>query len=87
MQHLETGSSRESLFWKAEILPTLVTLDCLPIFFGHSSISMTVDIYGHWVPGEGQAGLEAALAGGSSDDCRCLCENCVQLPTKAKEFQ
>jgi integrase len=32
---------------------------------GHSSISMTVDIYGHWVPGEGRAGLEAALAGGS----------------------
>jgi integrase len=32
---------------------------------GHSSISMTVDIYGHWIPGEGRAGLEAALAGGS----------------------
>ena len=31
---------------------------------GHSSISMTVDIYGHWVPGEGREGLEAALAGG-----------------------
>jgi integrase len=30
---------------------------------GHSSISMTVDIYGHWIPGEGRAGLEAALAG------------------------
>ena len=35
---------------------------------GHSSISMTVDIYGHWVPGEGRAGLEAALMGGSSAD-------------------
>ena len=35
---------------------------------GHSSISMTVDIYGHWVPGEGRAGLEAALTGGSSED-------------------
>ena len=35
---------------------------------GHSSISMTVDIYAHWVPGEGRAGLEAALAGGSSED-------------------
>jgi len=22
-----------------------------------------MDIYGHWVPGEGRAGLEAALAG------------------------
>ena len=32
---------------------------------GHSSISMTVDIYGHWIPGEGRAGLGAALAGGS----------------------
>ena len=32
---------------------------------GHSSISMTVDIYGHWIPGEGRAGLEAALMGGS----------------------
>jgi integrase len=32
---------------------------------GHSSISITVDIYGHWVPGEGRAGLEAALAGGA----------------------
>ncbi len=31
---------------------------------GHSSISMTVDTYGHWIPGEGRAGLEAALAGG-----------------------
>jgi integrase len=35
---------------------------------GHSSISMTVDIYGHWIPGEGRAGLEAALTGGSSAD-------------------
>jgi hypothetical protein len=68
MQHWETGSSRESLFLKAEILPTLITLDCLPIFFGPSSISMTVDIYRHWVPVEGQAGLEAALTGGSSED-------------------
>jgi integrase len=35
---------------------------------GHSSISMTVDIYGHWIPGEGRAGLEAALTGGSNSD-------------------
>jgi integrase len=35
---------------------------------GHSSISMTVDVYRHWVPGDGRAGLEAALAGGSSED-------------------
>jgi len=26
---------------------------------------MTVAVYGHWVPGEGRAGLEAALAGGA----------------------
>jgi integrase len=31
---------------------------------GHSSIAITVDIYGHWIPGEGRAGLEAPLAGG-----------------------
>jgi integrase len=35
---------------------------------GHSSISMTVDIYGHWIPGEGRAGLEAALTGGGGAD-------------------
>ena len=35
---------------------------------GHSSISMTEDIYGHWIPGEGRAGLEAALTGGRSED-------------------
>ena len=30
---------------------------------GHSSISITVDIYGHWIPGEGRRGLEEALLG------------------------
>jgi hypothetical protein len=29
---------------------------------------MTVDINAHWVPGEGRAGLEAALTDGSSWD-------------------
>jgi integrase len=28
---------------------------------GHSSIQMTVDIYGHWIDGEGRQGLEDAL--------------------------
>jgi hypothetical protein len=28
---------------------------------GHHSISMTVDIYGHWIPGEGRADLQKAL--------------------------
>ena len=31
---------------------------------GHSSISITVDIYGHWIPGMGREGLEEALLGG-----------------------
>ncbi len=30
---------------------------------GHSSIGITVDTYGHWVPGEGRKGLEEALLG------------------------
>jgi integrase len=30
---------------------------------GHSSIAITVDIYGHWFPGEGRKGLEEALSG------------------------
>jgi len=30
---------------------------------GHSSISITMDIYCHWIPGEGRNGLEAALGG------------------------
>jgi len=28
---------------------------------GHSSISITMDIYCHWIPGEGRGGLEEAL--------------------------
>jgi hypothetical protein len=30
---------------------------------GHHSISMTVDIYGHWMPGEGKKDLTATLRG------------------------
>jgi integrase len=30
---------------------------------GHHSISMTVDIYGHWMPGEGKRDLAKALRG------------------------
>ncbi len=33
---------------------------------GHSSIMMTVDIYGHWIPGKGREGLEDALTGRDS---------------------
>lgn len=30
---------------------------------GHSSISITMDVYCHWIPGEGRGGLEEALGG------------------------
>jgi integrase len=30
---------------------------------GHSSISITVDIYGHWIPGEGKGDLTKTLRG------------------------
>jgi integrase len=30
---------------------------------GHHSISMTVDIYGHWIPGEGKKDLLKTLRG------------------------
>jgi integrase len=30
---------------------------------GHSSISIMVDTYGHWISGEGRQGLEKALLG------------------------
>jgi integrase len=34
---------------------------------GHSSITITMDIYCHWIPGEGRKNLEKALlAGGKS---------------------
>jgi hypothetical protein len=31
----------------------------------HAILPITCDSYGHWIPGEGRAGLEAALAGGT----------------------
>jgi len=40
---------------------------------GHSSISITVDTYGHWISGEGRFGLEKALKG--------LYENRIQNKT------
>jgi len=33
---------------------------------GHSSFSITMDIYCHWIPGEGREGLEDALLGSES---------------------
>jgi integrase len=34
---------------------------------GHHSISLTVDTYGHWIPGEGRGQLDAALGGDVTD--------------------
>ena len=33
---------------------------------GHHSISMTVDTYGHWIPGEGKKDLKKTLRGDKS---------------------
>jgi len=43
---------------------------------GHSSISITVDTYGHWISGEGRFGLENALRG--------VYENRTQIAYKTK---
>jgi hypothetical protein len=37
---------------------------------GHSSISITVDIYGHWIPGEGKKDLMSTLGGGRPTQAR-----------------
>jgi len=41
---------------------------------GHSSIKTTVDIYGHWIPGEGRGGLDEALGGKieRKKDAKCI---------------
>jgi integrase len=39
---------------------------------GHSSISITVDIYGHWIPGEGKKGLVKTLRGPNARQGRTL---------------
>ncbi len=39
---------------------------------GHHSISMTVDIYGHWVPGEGKKDLTKTLRGPQGRQGRIL---------------
>ena len=44
---------------------------------GHSSISITVDIYGHWVPGLGRGDLDKALIGKSAAE---KAEKIVQKP-------
>ena len=39
---------------------------------GHSSIDITVDIYGHWISGEGRNGLEDALQPEQNPDQKCI---------------
>jgi hypothetical protein len=39
---------------------------------GHHSISMTVDIYGHWIPGEGKKDLTKTLRGLKARPARSL---------------
>jgi len=39
---------------------------------GHSSISITVDIYGHWIPGEGKKDLVQTLRGPNARPGRTL---------------
>ena len=39
---------------------------------GHHSISMTVDIYGHWIPGEGKKDLTKTLRGSQARPGRTL---------------
>ncbi len=48
---------------------------------GHGSISITVDIYGHWVPGMGREGLDEALLGGEKP-VRNPSESAHQVHTK-----
>jgi integrase len=64
---------------------------------GHHSISMTVDIYGHWIPGEGRADLQKALrattvapegnpgnAGPDVSDEQKSCNDCATLTVKSQ---
>ncbi len=39
---------------------------------GHSSIKITVDTYGHWIPGEGRKGLEEALNPVQNEVKKCI---------------
>jgi len=38
---------------------------------GHSSISVTMDIYCHWIPGQGRKNLETALMGPAAPSAIC----------------
>jgi integrase len=37
---------------------------------GHHSITMTVDVYGHWIPGEGKPDLDGIFKAGTKDEKR-----------------
>ena len=39
---------------------------------GHSSIEITVDIYGHWISGAGRDGLENALLPVQKPEGKCI---------------
>ena len=48
---------------------------------GHSSINITVDVYGHWIPGEGRQGLEQVSPGRNRD------ENCILLHMRKQKSE
>ena len=59
---------------------------------GHHSIAMTVDTYGHWIPGEGRGQLDAALGGdvggGQNGDCVVRKKHILAYPAqKARATQ
>jgi len=50
---------------------------------GHSSISITIDIYCHWIPGEGRKGIEEALMGENFVPNRVRQPHIIAYKTKA----
>ena len=58
---------RQSTFADGPLFPAYVQKQ-----LGHHSISMTVDIYGHWIPGEGKKDLTKTLRGAEAKSRRLL---------------
>ena len=50
---------------------------------GHSSISITLDIYCHWIPGEGRKNLEKSLLDGGKS-CTKACTKMAYLGINKK---
>jgi integrase len=50
---------------------------------GHHSITMTVDVYGHWIPGEGRKDLQKTLTGGKSADLGLAQKNRAKVKADA----